>query len=237
MLDVENLRRRVAGSGLIVALDGPSGSGKSTVAKKVSDLLDLAYLDTGAMYRAATVVLLDHHVDLDDPAASAMAVEKLNFDPARDPYSGAIMVDGEDVQDRIRTEEVSAVVSKLATNLEVRRILVAQQQEIVSEARSCGNGVVVEGRDITTVVAPQADVRAIITASPEVRLARRARELGKSADAAEMRDQVLRRDKDDSTVSQFLTPAPGVTLIDTSELDIAQATEEVLSLVEKARVI
>ncbi|WP_143230191.1 (d)CMP kinase [Boudabousia marimammalium] len=217
-------------AGLVIAMDGPAGSGKSTVAKRVSDTLGLDYLDTGSMYRAATVRLQELGIDLHNSDACTAAVGKMRFAPAHDPYSGQILVDGKDVQSLIRTEEVSAVVSFVATNLAIRKIMVAAQQQIISDSVSQGRGIVAEGRDITTVVAPEAPVRVVVTASPETRLARRAGELGTSAQAESVRDAVLRRDRDDATVAQFEEPAEGVVLLDTTDLSIEEATAEIVKL-------
>ena len=139
---------------------------------------------------------------------------------------------------------MAAVVSKVATNLEVRAELARLQREIIDAERqgldssfSQGAGIVAEGRDITTVVAPEADVRLLVTASEEARLARRAGELeaaGKKVEAADLRDQVVRRDRDDATVSQFLTAPEGVTLVDTSSLSLEESISRVLDLVEEA---
>ncbi len=230
--------------GIVVAIDGPSGSGKSTVSKRVASELGLAYLDTGAMYRAAAWWCERSGVDLDDATAVARAVETMPLDMGLDPEAPGVTCDGEDVSVAIRDPHVATVVSKVATNLEVRAELGRLQQEII-HAESVGNassfsdgaGIVAEGRDITTVIAPDADVRLLVTASEEARLTRRATELeaaGKAVDAAALRDQVVRRDEDDATVSQFLTAPEGVTLVDTSDMTLDAVVEHVLDLIEKA---
>jgi len=227
--------------GLVVAIDGPAGSGKSSVAKGVATALALAYLDTGAMYRAATWWCEHHDVDLADAPATAAAVAAMPLVMGLDPVAPTIEVSGVDVAEAIRRPEVSAVVSKVATNLDVRAELVARQQAIVAAERaggfSAGCGVVVEGRDITTVVAPDAQVRVLLTASPAVRLARRAAELhGEASEqaVAATRDQVLRRDAEDSTVVEFHQAAPGVTVVDSTDLDLDQTVAAVLALVTQA---
>lgn len=230
--------------GIVVAIDGPSGSGKSTVSKRVASELGLAYLDTGAMYRAAAWWCERSGVDLDDATAVARAVETMPLDMGLDPEAPGVTCDGEDISIAIRDPHVATVVSKVATNLEVRAELKRLQQEIIhaesvgdASSFSDGAGIVAEGRDITTVIAPDADVRLLVTASEEARLIRRAAELeaaGKAVDAAALRDQVVRRDKDDATVSQFLTAPEGVTLVDTSDMTLDEVVEHVVDLIEEA---
>ena len=230
--------------GIVVAIDGPSGSGKSTVSRRVATTLGLAYLDTGAMYRAAAWWCEHEGVDLDDGAAVADAVAAMPLHMGLDPEHPTFTVDGTDVSAAIRDPHIATIVSKVATNREVRAELARRQREIIrfeatghTGSFSGGAGIVAEGRDITTVIAPDADVRLLVTASEEARLARRAGDLeaaGKQVDADALRDQVVRRDRDDSTVSQFLTAPEGVTLVDTSELTLGQSVEWVLDLVEEA---
>lgn len=226
---------------VVVAIDGPSGSGKSTVSRRVAAHLGLAYLDTGAMYRAATWWCLERGVDLDDAAAMTTAVHAMVLDLDVNPRFPSFSVDGTDVGVAIRAPEISSVVSRIATNLDVRADLGARQRRVIDlECRpqgfSEGRGIVVEGRDITTVIAPDADVRLLLTASEEARLARRARELHGTADAAAVaatRDQVVGRDAQDSTVVEFRTAADGVITVDSSGLDLEQTVEAVLELVER----
>jgi cytidylate kinase len=214
---------------LVVAIDGPSGSGKSTVARSVARRLGLRYVDTGAMYRALTWWALSRGVDLTDSAAVAGLARELPLTLGTDPDDPHVLVDGVEVGDAIRLPEISAVVSAVATNLGVREELVRRQREVAA-----GGGVVVEGRDITTVVAPGADVRVLLTASEEARLARRALEVHGSddADAVEAtRDHVVRRDALDSTVATFTEAADGVTVVDSSHLTLEETVEAVLALV------
>lgn len=216
-------------SSLVVAIDGPSGSGKSTVARRVAEVLGLRYLDTGAMYRALTWWLLDRGVDLADRERVAALARELPLRMGTDPRNPTVHVGDVDVAAAIRETRISAAVSAVATNLGVRRELVRRQREVVEEG-----GVVVEGRDITTVVAPDAPVRVLLTASEDARLARRARDLhGADDDAAvaATRDQVLRRDADDSTVASFLQAADGVDVVDSSEHSLDQTVQTVLELV------
>ena len=228
--------------GIVVAIDGPSGSGKSTVSKQVASRLGLAYLDTGAMYRAAAWWCEHEGVDLEDSEAVTHAVETMPLTMGVNPEAPGVVCGSEDIASAIRDPHIAAIVSKVATNLDVRAELARLQREIIhSEAAglprafSAGAGVVAEGRDITTVIAPDADVRLLITAREEARLARRAADLeaaGKDIDAAALRDQVVRRDQDDSAVSQFLTAPEGVTLVDTSDMDLPETVEHVIALIE-----
>ncbi|MDO8149711.1 MULTISPECIES: (d)CMP kinase [Isoptericola] len=223
-----------------IAVDGPSGSGKSSVSKAVASRLGLAYLDTGAMYRAATLWCVRTDVALTDADAVARAVRDMPLEMGVDPAAPGVVLDGDDVAAAIRTTEVSSAVSQVATNLEVRAEMKRRQRAIIdveaTDGFSGGRGIVAEGRDITTVVAPDADARILLTASEEARLRRRSLEVHGAADAAAVdatRDQVLRRDRDDSTVSQFLTAADGVVTVDSSELDLDQTVAAVLTAVER----
>jgi cytidylate kinase len=219
---------------LVVAIDGPSGSGKSSVSKSVALALGVGFLDTGAMYRAVTWWCLEQGVDLDDWSAVARVARELPLEMGTDPASPGVRVAGRDIGPELRTTRVSEVVSKVATNTDVRPILQQRQRELMQQIADEQGGVVAEGRDVTTVVAPDADVRVLLTASVEARLRRRSTELhGHSADHAveATRDQIVRRDRDDSTVSEFTEAADGVTLIDTSDLDFAQSVEAVLEVV------
>lgn len=223
---------------IVIAIDGPSGSGKSSVSKAVARRLGLAYLDTGAMYRAATWWCRHEGVDLADADAVAAAVEAMPLVMGVDPDAPAVHVGGEDVGAAIRTTEISTAVSAVATNLAVRDELRRLQRAAIDAEKlggfSGGRGIVAEGRDITTVVAPDADARVLLTASEEARLARRARELhGSDAEHAveATRDQIVRRDADDSTVSQFTVAADGVATVDSSELDLEQTVDAVLAVV------
>ena len=226
---------------VVIAVDGPSGSGKSSVCRRVAAHLDLAYLDTGAMYRTAAWWCLERGVDLTDAAAAAEAVRDLVLDLDLDPRDPRFHVAGQDVGAAIRSTEISSVVSAVATNLEVRADLGARQRRVIEMERtpqgySHGRGVVVEGRDITTVVAPDADVRVLLTANEETRLARRSLEIHGSADASSLaatRDQVVRRDADDSTVVDFMVAADGVVTVDSSELDLEQTVAAVLEVVAR----
>jgi GTP-binding protein len=215
---------------LVIAVDGPSGSGKSSVSKEVARRLGLAYLDTGAMYRAATLWAQEAVGDLTDQTAVAETVRAMPLEIGLDPDAPSVHLDGRDVAEAIRTTEVSTEVSKVATNLDVRAELRRRQREVIEAA----GGIVAEGRDITTVVAPDADVRVLLTASEEARLRRRSLDVHGADDAAAVeatRDQVLRRDRDDSTVTEFQVAADGVVTVDSSDLDFEQTVQAVLAVV------
>ena len=219
---------------LVIAIDGPSGVGKSSVSKAVAQRLGLAYLDTGAMFRALTWWCVQQGVDLEDQDAVARAAKELPLLMDTNPSSPSVQVGGVVIDTAIRSTEISASVSKVATNLDVRSELCERQRALIAESVVTTGGVVAEGRDITTVVAADADVRILLSASQEARLARRARELhGEAGHAAvtATHDQIVRRDRDDSTVSEFMRAAPGVTLVDTSDLDFEQSVEAVLQVV------
>ena len=219
---------------LTIAIDGPSGSGKSSVSRAVARRLGVGYLDTGAMYRALTWWCLERGIDLDDPDAVAAAARDLPLEIGTDAAAPSVAVGGIDVDEAILTTEVSTAVSAVATNLEVRAVLRRLQRDLMSRVAEQTGGVVAEGRDITTVVAPDARVRVLLTASEEARLRRRAAELHGAGDAdavAATRDQVVRRDRDDSTVSAFTEAAEGVVLVDTSDLDLDESVEAVLDVV------
>ncbi|WP_353950125.1 (d)CMP kinase [Knoellia sp. S7-12] len=219
---------------LTIAIDGPSGSGKSSVSKAVADRLGVGYLDTGAMYRALTWWCLDQGVELTDEAAVVIAAQALPLELATDPQDQRVLVGGTDVTADIRTTAISSEVSKVATNTGVRPILQQAQRDRMTAIAAETGGVVAEGRDITTVVAPDALVRILLTASEDARLRRRSAEVHGNADEeaiAATRDQVLRRDRDDSAVSQFTVAADGVVTVDTSDLDFDESVEAVLAVV------
>ena len=219
---------------LTVAIDGPSGSGKSSVSRAVARQLGLAYLDTGAMYRALAWHCLDRGLDLDDGEAVAQAARDLPLDVPTDPDGQTVTVAGTDVTGAIREPRVTEQVSAVATNLDVRAELRRRQREVIHAQREARGGIVAEGRDITTVVAPDAEHRVLLTASEEARLARRSTELHGGADeeqVAATRDQIVRRDEQDSTVSAFMEAADGVVTLDTSDLTFDEVVAAVLALV------
>ena len=184
----------------MIAVDGPSGSGKSTAARGVARTLGLRYLDTGAMYRALTWWLLSRGLDTTDPATVAGHAKEPVIEVGTDPDAPAITVGGVDVSGPIRTREVSNAVSAVASVPPVREHLIAMQRDIIARNAGPGGGIVAEGRDIGTVVAPQALVKVFLTASEDARAHRRSADLAvdPSATAAVTRHEQLRRDRADA---------------------------------------
>lgn len=214
---------------LVIAIDGPSGSGKSSTARGVADRLGLAFLDTGAMYRAITWLALEEGVDVEDRAAVTRLLEHASIQVDVDPRRPAISINGVDVSEAIRAPEVSKAVSAIATNLDVRADLVARQKKLIADAI---RGIVAEGRDITTVVAPHADVRVLLVADPAARVARRHAELEEhQLDVDAIHDQVIRRDRDDSLVAEFESAAPGVHVVDSTSLSLEEVIETICAFV------
>lgn len=228
--------------GITIAIDGPSGSGKSTVSREVARRNGLAYLDTGAMYRAATWWVLQQGVDLQDEQAVVETVKTLPLIVPIDPDDQTQICDGTDISADIRTPELSAVVSTVSSYYPVRDILIAMQREIIAheletDSYSGGKGIVTEGRDITTVVNPDAEVRVLLIASEDARLARRAKEIAGKADEetiAKTRDIVSGRDRIDSAVTKFMTASDGVVTIDSSNLSIDEVVASVEELMRSA---
>jgi CMP/dCMP kinase len=218
------------GRPLVVAIDGPSGSGKSSVSREVARRLRLAYLDTGAMYRALTWYCLDLGTDLNDGAAIEQAAEDLPLDMSTSPNEDFVRVAGVDVTLAIREPAISSAVSAVATTLGARRELIRRQRELIEKHH---RRIVVEGRDITTVVAPGAEVRMLLTASEEARLRRRGLQLGGTQNAEQLAAQVTQRDAKDSTVVNFTTAADGVVTLDSSDLDFDGTVEAALGIVVK----
>lgn len=211
-------------------MDGPSGSGKSSTARGVAQRFGFDYLDTGAMYRAVAWLVLENQVDTSDHTAVLTTVREADVHVERDPLNPKVVVNGVDVTEAIRDPRVSSSVSAVATIPDVRTVMVARQQQEIQRAR---RSIVVEGRDITTVVAPDAAVRILLVADPAARVARRQAELT-GVDSAAITDQVLRRDRDDATVAEFHTAAEGVTVIDSTHLSLDQVIDEVSRLVTEA---
>ena len=222
-------------TGTVIAIDGPAGTGKSTVSREVATRLGLAYFDTGAMYRVATLACLKDGVDLIATSDVAAVVGTMNLEMVLDPAKPRVLLDGEDVSLQIRADHVALAVSKVATNLQARPLLQQMQRDVIAAERvggsSKGRGVVAEGRDITTVIAPTADVRILMTADDEVRVARRA---GEGADLATVREAVLGRDRRDATVVSFHEAADGVNTLDTTHLTIDEAVRAVIQLAHES---
>ncbi len=214
---------------LVIAMDGPSGSGKSSVSRGVARALGLRYLDTGAMYRAMTWWMLRAGVPVDDPAAVAARCGEPELVSGTDPSAPSIRVDGVDVSGPIRGQDVTAAVSAVAAVPAVRERLVALQRQIIG-----AGGIVVEGRDIGTVVAPDAPVKIYLTASAEARARRRTKELT-GATVAATQAAMARRDHLDSTREvNPLTLATGAVEIDTTDLTLDEVIAEVLRLARAA---
>lgn len=198
---------------MLVAIDGPAGAGKSTVARAVAAALGFTYLDTGAMYRCAALAW-------PTPAGEL----EIAFGPG-----GEVLLDGRDVSEEIRTPEVSARATEVAGRPEVRAALVARQQALIA-----GGNYVAEGRDIATVVAPDAEVKVFLTASPEERARRRAAEHGQ--DVAEVHSALVARDANDSGHGRTTTePAPGAVEVDTTGLSIDEVVRRIVTLAEARR--
>ena len=213
---------------LIVAIDGPAGSGKSSVSKQVARRLGFGYLDTGAAYRALAWHALGHGIDTSDAASVLDVAGDFDYAISLDPDAYWVRVGQTDVTDAIREPRVSDAVSGVARVPAVRQSVNALFRSLV--ANSGRPGVVVEGRDITTVVAPDAPVRILLTAAPEVRAARRSAELT-SHDAAVVAAALHQRDASDSAVVDFLTAAPGVEVVDSTPLDFEQTVDAVLAVI------
>jgi len=221
---------------VVVAVDGPAGSGKSSVSRAAASRLGFEFLDTGAAYRALTWRALEEGVDVSDSAAIIALIDDLGYRTIPNSSGTTVMVGDTDVTDAIREPRVTAVVSDVARIPEVRVRLTEMFRATIAATRQAGGrevGIVVEGRDITTVVAPDAEVRILLTADEDVRIARRAREL--SPGAANTASQLRERDQKDAATVDFMTAAPGVTTLDSTDLDFDQTVAAVLDLVEAAR--
>ncbi|KRB73810.1 cytidylate kinase [Nocardioides sp. Root190] len=211
---------------VVVAVDGTSGSGKSSTCRAVADRVGLRYLDTGAQYRAMTWWMLAAGVDVHDPAAVAARAGEPVLVSGTDPLGPTITVDGRDVSVEIRSDEVNGAVSPVSTVPEVRSRLVALQRELVG-----AGGIVVEGRDIGSVVWPEAEVKIYLTADPAARAARRALE-NDTSDVAATQESLLARDKIDSGRAVApLTMADGAVHIDSTDLTLDEVVELVVGLV------
>ncbi len=216
-----------------VTLDGPSGTGKSSVARAVAARLGAAYLDTGAMYRAATVAVLDAGVDPEDAEAVARVVAAARIEVGTHADTERVEVDGTDVAVRIRGAEVTRAVSAVSAVPAVRRQLVDQQRSLVAAA----DAVVVEGRDIGTVVLPDATVKVYLTAAPEARAQRRADQLGLTTpeEVAELAADLRRRDEyDSSRADSPLRPAADAVVVDSTDLGREQVVDRVVELARSA---
>ncbi|EFL08711.1 (d)CMP kinase [Streptomyces sp. AA4] len=220
----------------VVALDGPSGTGKTTVARKLAGRLSARYLDTGAMYRVVTLAVLRAGIDLADEHAVGALAHDVDFSLGTDPERPDVRLAGEDVAAEIRGPEVTGAVSPVSAVPQVREVLVARQRRMIADAVEGDGGIVVEGRDIGTTVAPDAPLKVYLTASAEVRAARRNTQdsaAGRASSVESARESVERRDRIDSTrAASPLRAAGDAVQVDTSELTIDQV---IVALAELAR--
>jgi CMP/dCMP kinase len=230
-IDLENMMSAdQAPSTLVVAIDGPSGSGKSTVARGVARALGLRYLDTGATYRALTWAVLDRQVDPGDADGVIALADTLQIEVSTDPETSAVAVDGRDVAAPIRGPEVTQAVSAVSAIPPVRARMVALQRAIIG-----AGGVVVEGRDIGTVVCPDAPVKIFLTASSDARASRRWAETDEApagSDVEAVKADLARRDKlDSSRVDSPLTKAADAVSIDSTTMEVHAVIASILDVV------
>jgi CMP/dCMP kinase len=216
--------------GLLIAIDGPAGSGKSSVARAIADELGFINLNTGAAYRAVALVALQEGVSLDDGASLAGVSRRVSLD------AGGARVDGKPVpEDELRTPEVSAAASAVSARPEVRAVLLDVQREAARRANQQG-GAVVEGRDIGTVVLPDAELKVYLSAAPEERARRRAHQTGREAELDRIKEAMSQRDRQDSErETSPLKPAPDAVILDTTSLSLEGVVSRVLELVRDLR--
>lgn len=211
----------------VVALDGPSGTGKSTVARGLAARLGARYLDTGAMYRAATLAVLRAGVPTEDARHVTETVERARIDISTDPSTPGVLLDGTPVDAEIRSDEVTAAVSAVSAVPAVRALLVAAQRGLIDSGP-----IVVEGRDIGAVVCPGAHPKVYLTASAEARARRRAGELGDRVAVADVAADIERRDRLDSTrAASPLAKAADAVELDTTALDVDQVIDRLVDMV------
>ena len=211
--------------GILLTIDGPAGSGKSSVARHVAGRLGVVNLNTGAAYRAAALIALREGADLADGEKVAGLARRIGLDP-----DGA-SIDGRRVPDPdLRTPEVAAAASKVSASPALREVLLPVQRAAAEEARGRG-GAVVEGRDIGTVVLPDAELKVFLLADPEERARRRARQTGREGELDRIREAIFRRDRQDSErEASPLKPAPDAVVLDTTALDLEEVVSRVLEL-------
>jgi cytidylate kinase len=208
---------------MVIAIDGPAGSGKSTVARATADALGFTYLDSGAMYRAVGLAALAD----DGRTPPQELASRVHVDPVEGGYR--LLLDGEDVSGRIRSPEVSEAASRVAADPAVRATLVAKQRELLGQGDW-----VVEGRDIGTVVAPDAEVKVFLTAEPQERARRRAAEL-RADPATVLAEQTIRDQRDTTREHSPLTPAPGAVVLDTTGMTAEAVARQIVALARAAR--
>ena len=216
---------------VVIAIDGPAGSGKSSVSKAVATRLGYSYYDTGAAYRALAWAALDAGIDLDSEEAVVSIQHSANYVASEDPTAQAFTINGVDVSEAIRGSDVSGSVSAIARHPRVRAGLVQHFRDVIAACER--PGIVMEGRDITTVVAPDATLRVLLTASEDVRIARRQAELS-GLTAEPVGESLKARDRSDQSVVDFMNAAPGVTVVDSGPLTFDQTVDAMLSLIDDA---
>ena len=210
---------------MLVAIDGPAGSGKSSVARAVAEKLGVVDLNTGAAYRAVALVALREGVDLEDGAALAEISRRVGLDGA-----GARVDDAPVPEEELRAPEVSAAASTVSARPEVRAVLLGVQRDAAESARG-GGGAVVEGRDIGTVVLPDAELKIYLSATPETRARRRANQTGREAELDRIRQAMKKRDRQDAErAASPLKPAPDAVVLDTTALSLEEVVSRVLDL-------
>ena len=215
---------------MLVAIDGPAGSGKSSVARAVAEKLGVVDLNTGAAYRAVALVALREGVDLEDGAALAEISRRVGLDGA-----GARVDDAPVPEEELRAPEVSAAASTVSARPEVRAVLLGVQREAAESAREEG-GAVVEGRDIGTVVLPDAELKIYLSATPEARARRRAYQTGREAELDRVHEAMKKRDRQDAErATSPLKPAPGAVVLDTTALSLEEVVSRVLDLARSLR--
>lgn len=221
--------------GVVIAVDGTSGSGKSSTSRGVASRLGMRYLDTGAMYRAVAWWVLRQQVDPTDSDAVAECASDLQIIAGTDPLAPTIEADGEDVSAAIRAEQINAAVSPVAAVPQVRAQLLLLQRDAIQAARSEGVGIVVEGRDIGSAVAPEAEVKVYLSADPAARASRRAAEEGGS-DVSKTEQSLRNRDLIDSTrKASPLVQAEGAVHIDTTDLTLDEVIDRIVALAQAAK--
>jgi cytidylate kinase len=219
---------------VIIAIDGPAGSGKSSTAREIARRLGALFVDTGAMYRAMALRTIESGFVPEDASFSTM-LHEATIELATEDGSMHVLLDGKDVTDRIRTEAVSSMSSRVSKRADVRERMVALQRQVANDHVARGGVVVMEGRDIGTVVFPKADFKFFVTASPEVRAHRRAQQLvqkGEDVDLSELLEDIRSRDARDSERSVSpLRQAEDAVLVDTSEVTFEEQVENIIQII------
>jgi cytidylate kinase len=219
---------------MIIAIDGPSGAGKSTLGKMLAEKLNLLYLDTGAMYRAVGLAVLEAAVNTEDEDAIIEFAQEASIELVGEPENLQIFLNGRDVSQEIRTPEVGQMASIVSTVSEVRKILVEHQRQL---EKNSSNGCVLDGRDIGTIVFPNADIKFFLTAKPEARARRRFEEdlaKGRATTYEQTLREINERDaRDVSREDSPLTIAEDAVVIDTSEMDLTEVFEQTIAFVRE----